>query len=284
MLRHRRAICSRRFLILRPVALADGCSEWARASITGVIGTDGALTWVCAMMLIADAPTCDKHDLLDAMIALEVGKFIFEDYGCGHIELQGLRPRERRGVVRARPDPRSGGSQLPPRPRRRPGLLRRPHLSSARCAHLEKPDDGVSVNDYFNDGTLWALPWESVTTSWPVRSSRQGRPVWSTRATYSTWAAGTLRFYALRAGNPGGSCCGRRRPTSTSPATCSTTASTAWPPENPTAYAATLERTRDLPVSQVCPGHYGAFGHASMLALIHEQVADLGNRRWEQGE
>ena len=56
----------------------------------------------------------------------------------------------------------------------------------------------------------------------------------------------------------------------------------AWPPDNPAAYAATLERMRDLPVSRVCPGHYGAFGRDRMLALIDEQIADLETRRKEQ--
>lgn len=46
---------------------------------------EGALTWVCGMVLTSDAPHYDKaHDLLDAMIAPEVGQFIIEDYGYGH--------------------------------------------------------------------------------------------------------------------------------------------------------------------------------------------------------
>ena len=52
---------------------------------------EGALTWVCGMVLTADAPHYDKaHDLLDAMIAPEVGKFIIEDYGYGHSNAKGF--------------------------------------------------------------------------------------------------------------------------------------------------------------------------------------------------
>ena len=52
---------------------------------------EGALTWVCGMVLTADAPNYDKaHDLLDAMIAPEVGKFIIEDYGYGHSNAKGF--------------------------------------------------------------------------------------------------------------------------------------------------------------------------------------------------
>ena len=46
---------------------------------------EGALTWVCGMVLTANAPNYDKaHDLLDAMIAPEVGKYIIEEAGYGH--------------------------------------------------------------------------------------------------------------------------------------------------------------------------------------------------------
>ena len=46
---------------------------------------EGALTWVCGMVLTSDAPHYDKaHDLLDAMIAPEVGKFVIEEYNYGH--------------------------------------------------------------------------------------------------------------------------------------------------------------------------------------------------------
>ena len=49
----------------------------------------------------------------------------------------------------------------------------------------------------------------------------------------------------------------------------------AWPPPDPRSYIASLRRMRNLPVSQVYPGHYGRFGAARMTAVIDEQVADL---------
>jgi len=46
---------------------------------------EGALTWVCGVCLTSDAPHYDKaHDLIDAMIAPEVGQFIIQDYAYGH--------------------------------------------------------------------------------------------------------------------------------------------------------------------------------------------------------
>ncbi len=46
---------------------------------------EGALTWVCGMVLTADAPHYDKaHDLIDALISPETGQFIIQDYAYGH--------------------------------------------------------------------------------------------------------------------------------------------------------------------------------------------------------
>ena len=50
----------------------------------------------------------------------------------------------------------------------------------------------------------------------------------------------------------------------------------AWPPDEPESYIASLRRMRDLPVSQVYPGHYGTFDGTRMTEIIDEQVADLG--------
>lgn len=50
---------------------------------------------------------------------------------------------------------------------------------------------------------------------------------------------------------------------------------TAWPPEEPSAYAASLMRLRALPVSRVYPGHYGPFDEARMRELIDEQLTAL---------
>ncbi len=46
---------------------------------------EGALTWVCGLVMTHDAPHVDKaHDLIDAMLSTEAGRFIIEDYGYGH--------------------------------------------------------------------------------------------------------------------------------------------------------------------------------------------------------
>jgi len=50
----------------------------------------------------------------------------------------------------------------------------------------------------------------------------------------------------------------------------------AWPPDDPPSYIASLRRMRDLPVSQVYPGHYGRFDGARMRAVVDKQLADLG--------
>ena len=46
---------------------------------------EGALTWVCGLVLAAGAPNYDQaHDLIDAMIAVEPGVFLITEYGYGH--------------------------------------------------------------------------------------------------------------------------------------------------------------------------------------------------------
>jgi len=48
---------------------------------------EGGLTWVCGVVLTADAPHYDKaHDLIDAMLGTDCGKFLVEDYGYGHAD------------------------------------------------------------------------------------------------------------------------------------------------------------------------------------------------------
>ena len=50
---------------------------------------EGALTWVCGMVLAAGAPHYDKaHDVIDALIAPESGIFLIEDYGYGHSNMK----------------------------------------------------------------------------------------------------------------------------------------------------------------------------------------------------
>ena len=46
---------------------------------------EGALTWVCGVVLTSNAPNYDKaHDLINALIAPEPGVFLITDYGYGH--------------------------------------------------------------------------------------------------------------------------------------------------------------------------------------------------------
>ena len=46
---------------------------------------EGALTWVCGVVLTKDAPHYDKaHDLIDAMIGQDAGKYCIEEFGYGH--------------------------------------------------------------------------------------------------------------------------------------------------------------------------------------------------------
>ena len=46
---------------------------------------EGALTWVCGLMMHKDAPHPDKaHDLIDSLISVERGKIMIEEEGFGH--------------------------------------------------------------------------------------------------------------------------------------------------------------------------------------------------------
>ncbi len=46
---------------------------------------EGALTWVCGLVLASGAPHYDKaHDLIDAMLDPSAGEFITGEYGYGH--------------------------------------------------------------------------------------------------------------------------------------------------------------------------------------------------------
>ena len=50
---------------------------------------EGALTWLCGMVLAAGAPHYDKaHDVIDALIAPEPGIFLIEEYGYGHSNMK----------------------------------------------------------------------------------------------------------------------------------------------------------------------------------------------------
>jgi spermidine/putrescine transport system substrate-binding protein len=46
---------------------------------------EGALTWVCGVMLHKDAPHLDKaYDVIDSLISVSAGNFIIGSYGYGH--------------------------------------------------------------------------------------------------------------------------------------------------------------------------------------------------------
>ncbi len=50
---------------------------------------EGALTWVCGAMIHKDAPKLDKaHDIIDAMISTETGKWLIGENGYGHSNLK----------------------------------------------------------------------------------------------------------------------------------------------------------------------------------------------------
>jgi spermidine/putrescine transport system substrate-binding protein len=46
---------------------------------------EGALTWVCGAMIHKDAPQLDKaHDIVDALLSIESGKWLIGENGYGH--------------------------------------------------------------------------------------------------------------------------------------------------------------------------------------------------------
>jgi spermidine/putrescine transport system substrate-binding protein len=46
---------------------------------------EGALTWVCGMMIHAQAPNLDfAYDIIDSLLSVESGEFMIRDYGYGH--------------------------------------------------------------------------------------------------------------------------------------------------------------------------------------------------------
>ncbi|MEO1140511.1 MAG: extracellular solute-binding protein [Pseudomonadota bacterium] len=46
---------------------------------------EGALTWVCGLMIHKDAPNLDRaYDVIDSLLSVDTGKFMINDYGYGH--------------------------------------------------------------------------------------------------------------------------------------------------------------------------------------------------------
>jgi spermidine/putrescine transport system substrate-binding protein len=46
---------------------------------------EGALTWVCGMMVHAQAPKLDRaYDILDSLISVSAGEHVIGEFGYGH--------------------------------------------------------------------------------------------------------------------------------------------------------------------------------------------------------
>lgn len=46
---------------------------------------EGALTWVCGLMVHKDAPNLEKaYEIIDSLLSVEAGQFMINDYGYGH--------------------------------------------------------------------------------------------------------------------------------------------------------------------------------------------------------
>jgi len=59
---------------------------------------EGALTWVCGAIMHKDAPYPDKaHDIVDALISVETGIYVIDEFGYGHSNLKAFDqvPEER---------------------------------------------------------------------------------------------------------------------------------------------------------------------------------------------
>ncbi len=50
---------------------------------------EGALTWVCGLMIHKDAPNLDAaYDIIDSLLSVASGKFMIKDYGYGHSNIK----------------------------------------------------------------------------------------------------------------------------------------------------------------------------------------------------
>ena len=50
---------------------------------------EGALTWVCGVMIHKDAPNLDRaYDVIESLLSVESGKFMINDYGYGHSNIR----------------------------------------------------------------------------------------------------------------------------------------------------------------------------------------------------
>jgi spermidine/putrescine transport system substrate-binding protein len=50
---------------------------------------EGALTWVCGVVIHKDAPNLDRaYDVIDSLLSVDTGKFMIGDYGYGHSNIK----------------------------------------------------------------------------------------------------------------------------------------------------------------------------------------------------
>ncbi len=50
---------------------------------------EGALTWVCGVMIHKEAPNLDRaYDVIDSLLSTESGQFLIDDYGYGHSNIK----------------------------------------------------------------------------------------------------------------------------------------------------------------------------------------------------
>ncbi len=153
------------------------------------------------------------------------------------------------------------------------------------CHPLDAPDlacptaESVGAGTYLNHRTLWSLPWEgydvedyTMTGARPTRLVDEG----------DVFELGDRTLEVLRVGgrSPGGLAIWEAASGTlfTSDMLYDGDHGPAWPPPDPGAYCASLERLRGLPVTTVCPGHYGVMDRRRMLDVIDAQLADLGGR------
>ncbi|MEM7292978.1 MAG: MBL fold metallo-hydrolase [Pseudomonadota bacterium] len=149
------------------------------------------------------------------------------------------------------------------------------HLLDAPA--LLDPSEEISlVSDYLTDTSLCALPYKAYSTSTytmtgaaPTRLLEDGDSI----------CIGNRRLDVLHVpGRSPGSLALWEAETGslfTSDMLYDGEHGLAWPPAHPEDYRRGLQRFQELPVTQVFPGHYGAFDGSRMHELIDEQLADL---------
>lgn len=160
------------------------------------------------------------------------------------------------------------------------------HSFSDRCCHpldapdLESPEaEQSTVNDYLNDETLRALPWDGyrvtdyeMTAATPTRLVNDG----------DSFDLGdrTLEVLHIPGRSPGGLAIWEATTGSlfTSDMLYDGDHGLAWPPGDPATYCASLRRMRQLPVKRVYAGHYGTMDRQRMVEVIDEQCADLESK------